>query len=181
MNKIEAREKFLKIRKNIVNREEKDEVIFNKIIENKKFKKAKVIAVYKSIKGEFNTDKLVKYCLENGKTVCYPKVIDDEIMLFYKVNSIDDVNTIGKYHDIYEPSGKEEDLIVKEDIELMIVPLICFDDRYYRVGYGKGYYDRYLYGNEDIFKVGLTYQELKVDEFLETDDFDVILDLVITD
>ena len=61
MNKIEAREKFLKIRKNIVNREEKDEVIFSKIIENKKFKKTKVIAVYKSIKGEFNTDKLVKH------------------------------------------------------------------------------------------------------------------------
>lgn len=181
MNKIEAREKYLKIRKNILNRASKDEVIFNKIIENKKFKKANVIAIYKPIKGEYETDKLVNYCLENGKTVCFPKVIDDEVMLFYKVNSLDEVNVNGKYPEILEPSGKEENLIVKEDIELIIVPLICFDDRNYRVGYGKGYYDRYLYGNENIYKVGLSYQELKIDEFLETDDFDVILDLIITD
>ncbi len=181
MNKLVAREKYLKIRQNIVDRETKDSLIYDKLIENKKIKKAKVVALYSSFKGEYDTTKLAKYLLSKGKTICYPRVIDAENMEFIKVDSLDEVNTIGFYKGIKEPKENNDLIINKKDIDVMIVPCICFDDNNYRVGYGKGYYDKYLFNVDSIYKIGVSYKELKIEEFLEVDNFDVKLDTIVTE
>jgi 5-formyltetrahydrofolate cyclo-ligase len=60
-----------------------------------------------------------------------------------------------------------------------ITPGICFDKYGYRIGYGKGFYDKFFY-NHDVFKIGLCYQECLVDK-IEVDDYDIAVDKIITD
>lgn len=82
-----------------------------------------------------------------------------------------------EYH-IYEPAGGE--IIPADEPDMIFVPLLAFDNSGYRVGYGKGFYDKYLsYCREDCLKVGFSYFP-PVDVIDDCDDFDVPLDLCIT-
>lgn len=76
---------------------------------------------------------------------------------------------------ILEPVDEEE---YNGDIGLVIVPLLAFDDRGYRVGYGKGFYDRFLEGR-DTLKVGLSFFK-SVGIIADTHENDIRLDLCIT-
>lgn len=66
------------------------------------------------------------------------------------------------------------------EIDLVLIPLLCFDKKGYRVGYGKGYYDRFLADcRPDVLKIGLSFFE-PVDEISDVDTFDIPLDYCIT-
>ena len=66
------------------------------------------------------------------------------------------------------------------EIDLVIVPLLCFDKKGYRVGYGKGYYDRFLKScRKDCIKIGFSYFE-PIDKIEDVDKFDVKLNYCIT-
>lgn len=79
---------------------------------------------------------------------------------------------------IYEPQSGE--VMTPESFDLVIVPLLAFDRRGYRVGYGKGFYDKYLAGcRNDCIKLGISYFE-PVAEIRDCDGFDVPLNLCIT-
>jgi 5-formyltetrahydrofolate cyclo-ligase len=81
-----------------------------------------------------------------------------------------------KWH-IFEPEGN--DLIKRERIDLVLVPLLCFDRRGFRVGYGKGYYDKFLSEcRADCLKIGLSFFE-PIDEIADTHKYDVPLDFCI--
>lgn len=78
----------------------------------------------------------------------------------------------------YEPEAGE--ILPPEIIDIVFVPLLCFDRSGYRVGYGKGYYDRYLAAcNPDCIRVGFSYFE-PVDEIPDKHEFDVPLSLCMT-
>lgn len=79
---------------------------------------------------------------------------------------------------ITEPVGNE--MIPAHELDLVLVPLLAFDKKGSRVGYGKGYYDRFLKKcNDNCLKIGLSYFDA-VDEIEDTDEFDVPLDLCVT-
>ena len=79
---------------------------------------------------------------------------------------------------IPEPAGSE--IVAPEALDLVIVPLLCFDGRGHRVGYGKGFYDRYLQKcRPDCIKAGLSFFP-PVDVIDDVHDSDVPLDLCIT-
>lgn len=79
---------------------------------------------------------------------------------------------------IHEPSHNET--VKTEKIDLVLVPLLCFDKRGFRAGYGKGFYDRFLqHCRKDCLKIGLSYFEA-VDEIEDAQDFDVKLDFCVT-
>lgn len=81
-------------------------------------------------------------------------------------------------YNIYEPA--EGDVFPADEIDMILVPLLAVDMKGYRVGYGKGFYDRYLSQcKKQCFKVGFSYFE-PVDEISDKDEFDVPLDLCIT-
>lgn len=70
--------------------------------------------------------------------------------------------------------------IQNSELNLVLIPLLCFDKKGYRVGYGKGYYDRFLAEcRPDVLKVGLSIFE-PVDEISDVDKFDIRLDHCIT-
>jgi 5-formyltetrahydrofolate cyclo-ligase len=68
-----------------------------------------------------------------------------------------------------------------EPLDLIFVPLLCIDRRGYRVGYGGGYYDRFLAKWTEPRKVGLAYESWIVDDEIEVDEYDVPLDGLITE
>ena len=176
--KQKLRKKYLLIRKNIQNKQEKSKIITNKLIQEQSFINAKVIALYKSLDNEVNTDELIKYSLEIGKIVVLPKVIENELV-FYKIdkNELLEKSPFG----VLEPIGNNDNKIFKQDIDLVIVPGICFDLDKNRLGFGKGYYDRFLC-NTFIKSIALSFDEQIVStEIIPVNEFDVKITNIITD
>jgi 5-formyltetrahydrofolate cyclo-ligase len=108
--------------------------------------------------------------------VAYPRMNSDNMMEAVVCNP----DTAFQTNDfmITEPVGGE--ILIPSEIELVIVPLLAFDLQGTRVGYGKGYYDRYLKEcDPGCLKIGLSYFE-PIDRIEDADEFDVPLDLCIT-
>lgn len=98
--------------------------------------------------SEIDVCEILKDALAKGKKVYLPKVIGDE-MLFYRVESLED--TVSGYKGIREPKGNTECYWYDEtqaQRTLMLMPGVAFDKNRNRIGYGKGYYDRYLRGRD---------------------------------
>jgi len=80
--------------------------------------------------------------------------------------------------EVSEPAHDET--VETEKIDLILIPLLCFDTRGFRVGYGRGFYDRFLKNcRADCLKIGLSYFA-PVEKILDAQDFDVSLDVCVT-
>ena len=156
----------------------KDEIIFEKIISLDSFKSAENVLCYVSAKGEIDTKKLIKFSLENGKKVAVPKCSNtDGEMDFYYISSLDELKA-GKYN-ILEPSDTCKKYKSSKN-SICIVPSLAVDKENYRLGYGKGYYDRFL-SNFSGEKIVLCYKEFVVQKLPVFDKFDIKSDICITD
>lgn len=175
MNKEILREEYLKIRKNIneLDREKYNNSIFTKVINLEEYKQSKLVLVYVSLKDEVDTFKLIEHSLEIGKRVAVPKCIKNDIEFFY-IESLNELEK-GKF-DILEPktNKKVEDFASS----ICIIPGIAFDKEMSRIGYGKGFYDRFL-KNYCGIKIGLAYREC-ICEKIDNDINDVKIDKIIT-
>jgi len=133
------------------------------------YKKAQKVLLYYPVKKEPDITGL----MGDEKTFMFPKVSGDELIL-YEVKELKDLEE-GSFG-IKEPAcGKETD---PEEIEIAFVPGIAFDERGFRVGFGKGYYDRLLSKVKGV-KVGVCY-DFQVFKELPTDYWDIPVDLIIT-
>lgn len=174
------RNKILSIRDSL-NKNEKeimDNEIFNKLKNTELYKNARNIFIYISFSNEINTINIIKKALEDKKDVFIPKIYKaDRSMKAIKLNSFDDLkkNSMG----ILEPIDDSK-YIEKENIDLIVVPGVVFDKDCNRIGYGGGYYDRYLkdiaYKNN---KVVLAY-DLQVIDKIESEEHDIKVDYIIT-
>lgn len=180
MNKQQLRKQYIEIRKSIFDKELKSKEITNKVISFESYNLAKVIAIYNSFEDEVDTQDLIKYSIEQNKIVVLPKVINKSQMKFYKISSLDRLE-IGVWG-IKEPIEDENNLVQANEIDLMIVPGVCFDRNKNRIGFGGGYYDRYLSSKNNILKIGVCFDEQLLNEdFIDSDINDVKMDTVITD
>jgi 5-formyltetrahydrofolate cyclo-ligase len=112
-----------------------------------------------------------------GLVIAYPKTdfIKHEMIAVVPDES---AGFVKNKFDLDEPAGG--DPLLPEDIDMVLVPLLAADKQGYRVGYGKGFYDRFLSScREDCIKAGFSYFE-PLDEIADKGDFDVPLDLCIT-
>jgi 5-formyltetrahydrofolate cyclo-ligase len=176
MDKQSLRKKYLEIRNNISNKDAKSNIIFNQIINLKEYQNAQIIAIYKNLKSEVNTNKLIDYSLSIGKTIALPKVTNDD-MKFYKIENNSEL--LKSNFGVLEPIANNDNYISKDNIDVIIVPGICFDKNKNRLGFGKGYYDRYLL-NTKIKKIGICFNEQIID-IVPTSKYDIKMDLIITD
>ena len=172
--KHELRKKYLNIRKTINDRNSKDKIIFDKVINNKYIIECDLVLIYVSYNNEVDTINLINYFLDKNKRVAVPK-IDNDIINFYYINSINDLKK--GYFGILEPVSKN--IVNNYSNSVSITPGICFDKLGYRLGYGKGFYDKF-FSEHDIYKIGLCYKECLVDE-IEIDKYDVAVNEVISD
>lgn len=110
--------------------------------------------------------------------IVIPKSHEDGTMSHYLLTK-DTVFEENKWK-IPEPSSVGSPQSSVFNIDLVLIPLLCFDKKGYRVGYGKGYYDRFLAEcRPDVMKIGLSIFE-PVDEISDVDEFDVKMDYCIT-
>lgn len=178
MDKKETRKLLLQKRRDIPKdkKEIYDEEISKKITLSDFYKNANQVLVFASTEDEFDTSYIVNKCRIDGKKVFYPICIDNSgKMEFKEVNSSNDLQ-IGMYN-ILEPKSNCKDYNQSEN-DIIIVPCISVDNLGYRIGYGKGYYDRFLNSFNGV-SICPCYDELLSDT-LPTDKFDMKINILVT-
>lgn len=134
---------------------ELDHKIFERVQRLNQYANASLILVYVSTAIEVDTKKIIEQALEEGKRVGVPRCVPDtREMEFYEIHSLDELEpgTFG----VLEPKPDPQNLLPADPGGLCIVPGLCFDNFGYRLGYGKGYYDRFLSGYTGV-TVGICY------------------------
>lgn len=164
MDKKDVRKSALKDRSNnydII----KSKIIVDEIIKSNILDKYNNVGIYYPIGTEINVIDLVKYY--NNKNFYLPTTKDEINFVYYDTNT----KLIDGPFNTKEPIG---DIVNRDLIECFIIPCVAINKDNKRIGYGKGYYDRYLNGYKG-FKIGICYKEYgNVD--LKLEEHDVILD-----
>ena len=178
MDKKTLREKYIKIRKDIKNKEEKSELIKENLKKLDDYNKAKKVGIYYSMENEVDTKPIIKDLIGRKKEVYLPKVIGEN-MTFIKINSIDfdkEKTDFGVIEPIYESKNE-----LKGNLDIIIIPGICFDIDKNRVGFGKGFYDKYL-ENRNIKKISICFdKQLLINDKIQINKNDIKMDIVITE
>ena len=117
-----------------------DQVLTERLLQHPFYQEAKVIATYLSFSHEFQTQGLIEQALKDGKKVLIPKTYPKGRMDFVVYDPQQLVKTS---FGLLEPQGNLEVVDVSK-IDLIHVPGLVFTTEGYRIGYGGGYYDRYL-------------------------------------
>ena len=165
-NKKVLRKKFMEIRNNI-NRESAC-LVRDGILKNSVYKEAKCVFCYVSLGSEPDTMLIIKEILKSDKKLCVPKCVDKNgNMIAVEIKSTKDLKD--GFFGIKEPVSGEE--ISKENIDFCIVPGLSFDEKGFRLGYGGGYYDKFLKDNK-IYTVGICFKECRSD-ILPTEETDI--------
>lgn len=121
----------------------KSECIRLRLLKTAEFIKAETIAITISRQTEVQTRTIIETCWTLGKNVVVPKCNPEQkTMDFRGITSFDQLETV--YLDLQEPNLLTTDSLNKIEIDLLIVPGVVFTKEGYRIGYGGGYYDRYL-------------------------------------
>ena len=173
MMKKLLRSKYKEIRRSIIDKEDRNNIIFNRVINNTKVIDADTLLIYVSNEEEVDTITIMKYFI-NKKKIGVPR-IDNGIMNFYSINSLDEL--MEGYFGILEPTSNNK--IEYFNNTVSITPGICFSYDLYRIGYGKGFYDKF-YSNHNVYKIGLCYTECLIDK-IDNDKYDIKVDEIITD
>lgn len=175
--KKELRKELKARRRNISNKSVSDSKICNYLTESSIYKNADTILFYAALDDEINIDECIAVALSQGKKVALPVCLDDEgHMKFYYINSLKDIKT--GFFGVREPDADICCEVVDFNHSICIVPAIAYDKKGYRLGYGKGYYDRFL-ENFSFISVGLCYNELIMD-VLPIGEYDIPVDYIIT-
>lgn len=178
MNKTELRKKYKTIRVEVEDRDAKSHIIASKLFNLDMFKSCGDIFLYYNYGTEVSTAEILKESLHLGKKVAYPKCADkDGNMEFYYIDSVSELYE-GMYG-IYEPEYSVSKTAIPSDDSLIIVPGLAFDMYGYRLGYGKGYYDRYL-SLYPCKTVGISFSECLCKK-LPHSDYDFKINCLITD
>ena len=176
VNKSDIRKKILSIRKKKISKD--FEIDFKSLLKiTKKFvNKNKIIGGYYPFNYEVDAIKILKKFKDNNYTISLPKIKKNYQMDFFEW-SLKDPLSVNKFG-IPEPVSTK---ILYPDI--LLVPVVAFDKYFNRVGYGGGFYDRYinkLKKRKKVTTIGLafSFQEVKKIPF---DKFDAKLDFIITE
>ncbi|NPA40925.1 MAG: 5-formyltetrahydrofolate cyclo-ligase [Aquificae bacterium] len=174
--KEELRRELLKKRKSLISddRTRKDGAILEHLLSLEELRQADKVLLYCAIQGEPDLTPLMETLINSGKKVVLPRVSGKDLELI----EVETPSCLVKgSFGIPEPSfGKP---VSPEEIDLAVVPGIAFDLRGYRIGFGKGYYDRLL-KRVKAPKVGVAYS-FQVVECIPADSWDVPIDILITE
>ena len=154
----------------------KTNMITQKVLIQKEFIDCENLLIYSSYDTEVGTKQIMEEAWKKGKKVFCPRVLSEGKMEFYRITSFEEL-TEG-YKGIKEPSGND---LFTEKNGLMILPMTGFDILKNRLGYGKGYYDRYLAAKREIITLGFAFQCQKWEKLLPVDEFDIPLRKIITE
>ena len=147
--------------------------IFSKLIKTKIISDAKSIGCYYSIGSEVKTHEIINRFLSQNKIVSLPKVVQDS-MSFRKIDDLTKLET-GEY-DIPEP---KDNAPVEEEHDVILIPCVGLDNDGNRIGYGVGFYDKYL-EEKNVIKIALAYSK-QIVKTIPASPNDVKMDWIITE
>ena len=142
------------------------------------FMEASIFHIFLSISDEPETTQIIKFGWETGKKIGVPCVQPDTFELFHsQLNSFEDLR-LGELG-VLEPSPEQRIKLDPENFDLVIVPGIAFDHFGGRLGYGKGYYDRFL-KKTHAFRLALAF-DFQLLQTVPTETHDIPMDGVLTE
>ncbi len=175
--KKELRKQYKALRDSIPeeNRAHLSTEICRKITKLDAYKTAKTLLLYASAGNEVDLSPLFEKAQKDGIACAFPRCIADGIMEFYYVSALSELQK-GAYGIMEPPTDRPA---TNFRSALAIVPALAYDKDGYRLGYGGGYYDRFL-AKYPVFAVGVAYSACITDT-LPCGEFDIAVDTVITE
>ena len=178
------RQRILELRSNLSEQEinDKSQKIIKTLATFPEFSNSKLIMCYVDFRNEVVTKGFITDCLKEGRRVAVPFIFKKDgskEMLASEIFNIDDLRQ-GAFG-LLEPSINSMIEVDPKELELIIVPGVVFDYSKNRIGYGAGYYDRFLKKvNKNCYKVGVAFDIQFVNEVL-AEEHDIKLDAIITE
>ena len=210
-SKTELRKEILALRDSLSAREriDKSRIITEKVIRHEKFQKADKVLLFASFRSEVDTTEIFEVAIAMGKEVYFPKVEGRE-MEFYRVEK--EADLVEGHRGIREPLGEkpcafslnwmdEKDAFINKQRMgtelfmtgkpmhiLVLMPGVVFDEEGNRIGYGGGYYDKFLQilehhiKKENLYKLAIAYQCQIVEKSrIVSEPYDIKPNVVITE
>jgi 5-formyltetrahydrofolate cyclo-ligase len=156
--------------------------LFDRITTLPEFINARKIATYSAINGEISLNPVIDRALELGKQVYLPNL--DLKSLRFSPYFHDQKMRINRFK-LPEPDVTDDEMLAPEALDLVLAPLVVFDPQRNRIGMGGGYYDRSFEfrkqaGKDVPILIGVAHELQKVEQLI-AQDWDVRLDMVVTD
>ena len=175
--KTDIRQRLLKRRQSLSEQDslESSQVISRKLTELKCVSEAKCIMAYLAFRNEVDLKQFLEFCKEKSLCIALPRITGDGIM---ESAEYDEKSNLQKNkYGIYEPA--EPEAIEKSKIDVIVVPAVAFNKQMYRLGYGGGYYDRFL-EDTDAVKIGVCF-DFQIVDTLPREQHDIKMDIVISE
>ena len=152
-----------------------DNIISKKVLDSKDIIRARTIFIFISFKSEVDTIPIIERLLEAGHSICVPR-LEGNTMKAIRISSLDNLEDTR-----YAKEPKVGEIVEADEIDTIIVPGVAFDRKGNRIGYGGGYYDKFMKKiRKDCRKIALAY-ELQLLESIIVDKWDIEIDSLITE
>lgn len=149
--------------------------ILNKLFGTEQYQQAECIYCYIDFNNEVMTMPLIRKAVKDGKRVAVPRISGDS-MEFYYIRSHAELEK-GSYG-IMEPCASCPQ--AEETDAVLVMPGVAFDRENHRIGYGGGFYDRYLERENSHYKIALAY-EFQIFEHIPYEEHDICPDVVLSE
>lgn len=159
-------------------RKQNEQKLMEHLLESELWKQAAMIGITMAQAFEWNTKPIIEAAWDQGKKVCIPKCNPQEKKLtFYQLQNYDQLEVV--YYNLLEPKPSETEKTEKMKIDLLIVPGIVFDKQGFRIGFGGGYYDRFLtdFANETVSLAST----MQLVDHVPSESFDIPVKHIITE
>ena len=182
-SKGEIRQRALRARRSLSQEELAglSEMVERNLVSMPEFKNAGTIATYVSKGDEVRTNSVIERAWGLGKRVVVPRVENSKRLRFFQVNSWDEFSP-GSFG-VLEPTQREApaaEAVPLNACDAVLVPLVAWDERGNRVGYGKGFFDAELRSATSPTSIGLGLEVQRV-EAVPVDRWDAPLDMIVTE
>ncbi len=180
MDKKELRRAYLEKRDALPDNEraEASAVICCRVLNSEAYNAADKICLYKAIGSEVDLKVLENACFLNKKRVFLPVMTGKHEMVFVEVKK--DTKLYKNKYGIEEPKIKKGDLLKPDENTLAIVPGLIFGNNRYRIGYGGGYYDRFLSENQAVHTAGVCF-DMQIKGSIAHDENDIPVNEIYTE
>ena len=184
-SKSEVRKRILAARSGLPEDElsYKSDIIRDKIVNSDIFTGAGLVLCYMDFRNEVKTGGIIREALSAGKRTGLPLVYNsgaERGLLAYEIKDLDNDVRKGAYG-ILEPCSEKLRKVNDSEIDLVIVPGVAFDINRQRLGYGAGYYDRFLKKlRPDCIKIGIAF-DIQIMDIIPVETHDIKMDAIITE
>ena len=137
------------------------------------YRQAKTLYGYMPYNQEVRTIPILERAIRDGKRVAVPKVYGDTMKFIY----LDDLTQVAN-SDMGIPEPIADEPVADDKTALVLMPGLAFDEAGHRIGYGGGFYDKFLTAEPDHPTVALCY-DFQMYAHLDTEEFDIPVDMVI--